>query len=69
MLIYARIVMIMLLIVSVLGLLSGLTNLGAGQITSALVSFIWFGFWAWVAWGSWEDMSKCVDAAQGSHNF
>ena len=69
MLIYARIVMIMLLIVPVMGLLSGLMNLGAGKLTSALVSFLWFGFWAWVAWGSWSDMSKCVDQAQGSHVF
>jgi disulfide bond formation protein DsbB len=69
MLIYARIVMIILLLTSLIGVMFGLMNIGTGWLITGMIGLMWSGFWVWVAWDSWSDMKTCVNRLEGPASF
>lgn len=60
MLIYARFVMIILLISSIFGLMGSMYSLSTGDMFTGTFGFLWSAFWAWIAWTSWNEMSMCA---------
>ncbi len=69
MLIYARIVMILILLSSILGVVGSVYSLSQGLIFAGAFGFMWSVLFAWIAWTSWGEMKDCINAKGAPANF
>lgn len=69
MLIYARIIMIFLLITSLFGVMGSLYSMSQGDMFTGTFGFMWSAFFMWIAWTSWDEMKTCVNMRNPPANF
>ena len=69
MLIYARIIMIFLLITSLFGVMGSLYSMSQGSMFTGTFGFMWSALFVWIAWTSWSEMKDCVNIKDPKANF
>ena len=69
MLIYARILMILLLLTSIFGVIGSMYSMSQGSVFTGTFGFMWSALFVWIAWTSWDEMKTCINRTNPPANF
>ena len=69
MLIYARLLLIVILLTAVLNMARSAIVMSRGGVAVGAFMLLWSGFFAWLAWTNWGEASDCVNVMNGPANF
>lgn len=69
MLIWARIIMILLLITALFGVMGSIYSISQGNVFTGMFGFIWSALFVWITWTSWGEMKTCVNMRNYPANF
>lgn len=60
MLIYARIILAIILLASLVQILTGGYLASTGQITAGLFTLVWGGLFLWLSWSNFQEATNCA---------